>query len=157
MIKVIEGQLTAKDLKVATLVSRFNGFITERLLEGAKDAFLRHGGAEELITVIKAPGSFELPLLAQEVAKSGRFAAVVALGAVIRGQTPHFEYVAAEVTKGLAQVALSYNVPVSFGVLTCDTIEQAVDRAGVKGGNKGFEAMVTAMEMVSLLRLVREG
>ncbi|MDR1609022.1 MAG: 6,7-dimethyl-8-ribityllumazine synthase [Deltaproteobacteria bacterium] len=156
MVKAIEGQISAKGLKVALLASRFNGFITERLLDGAKDAFFRHGGLESDLTVIKAPGSFELPLVAQVAASTGRYEAIIALGAVIRGQTPHFDYVAAEVTKGLAQVALKANIPISFGVLTCDTLEQAVDRAGAKSGNKGFEAVVTALEMVNVLRLVKE-
>jgi 6,7-dimethyl-8-ribityllumazine synthase len=138
------------------VVSRFNGFVTERLLEGAKDAFSRHGGEAANLTVIKTPGSFELPLAVKVAAHSGRYEAIVALGAIIRGQTPHFEYVAAEATKGLAQVALESGLPVSFGVLTCDTVEQAVDRAGVKSGNKGFEAMVSAMEMASLLRSLKE-
>ncbi|MDR0549674.1 MAG: 6,7-dimethyl-8-ribityllumazine synthase [Deltaproteobacteria bacterium] len=154
MLKIIEGQLTAQNLKAAIIVSRFNAFITERLLEGAKDAFFRHGGDEANLTVIRAPGAFELPLVAQTALKTGHYEALVALGAVIRGQTPHFEYVAAEVTKGLAQASLNSGLPISFGVLTCDTIEQAVDRAGAKSGNKGFEAMVTALEMVGLLRLV---
>jgi 6,7-dimethyl-8-ribityllumazine synthase len=155
MSRAVEGQLTAVDLKAAIAVSRFNGFITERLLEGAKDAFFRHGGDEDNLTVIRVPGSFELPLVVNAAARSGRYDAIVAIGAIIRGQTPHFEYVAAEATKGLAQVSLSLELPVSFGVLTCDTIEQAVDRAGAKSGNKGFEAMATAMEMVDLLRRVR--
>ncbi|MDR1085968.1 MAG: 6,7-dimethyl-8-ribityllumazine synthase [Deltaproteobacteria bacterium] len=154
MTKLIEAQISAQGLKIAVVVSRFNSFITERLLEGAKDAFVRHGGEADNLTIIKTPGSFELPLVASAAAKSGKYEAIAALGAVIRGSTPHFDYVAAEVSKGLAQAALSTGVPVSFGVLTCDTIEQAVDRAGVKGGNKGFEAMVTAMEMARLMGLV---
>ncbi|MDR1546603.1 MAG: 6,7-dimethyl-8-ribityllumazine synthase [Deltaproteobacteria bacterium] len=154
MTKILEAQITAQDLKLALVVSRFNSFITERLLAGAVDAFVRHGGDESLLTVIKAPGAFELPLVAQAAAASGRYDAVAALGAVIRGDTPHFDYVAAEVSKGLAQAALSTGVPVVFGVLTCDTVEQAVNRAGTKSGNKGFEAAVTAMEMAGLMRLI---
>ncbi|MDR1872981.1 MAG: 6,7-dimethyl-8-ribityllumazine synthase [Deltaproteobacteria bacterium] len=153
-LKVIEGQITAQGLTAVITVSRFNSFITDRLLEGAKDAFIRHGGDLTKLTVIKVPGSFELPLATQAALKTGAYDVAVALGAVIRGQTPHFDYVAAEVTKGLALVGLNFGQPVSFGVLTCDTIEQAVDRAGVKGGNKGFEAMVSAMEMAGLLKLI---
>jgi 6,7-dimethyl-8-ribityllumazine synthase len=155
MFNVIEGQISAVGLKMAVIISRFNSFITERLLDGAKDAFIRHGGLDSDLSVIKVPGSFELPLVAQYAANSRKYDAIVALGAVIRGQTPHFDYVAAEVSKGLAQVSLQAGLPVSFGVLTCDTIEQAVDRAGLKGGNKGFEAMVSAMEMVRVLGRIK--
>ncbi|MDR2421904.1 MAG: 6,7-dimethyl-8-ribityllumazine synthase [Deltaproteobacteria bacterium] len=154
MTKVIEGLISAKGLKAAVAVSRFNGFITERLLEGATDAFLRHGGDEADLTVVRVPGSFELPLAVQALAKTGQYQAIVALGAIIRGQTPHFDFVAAEATKGVAQAGLAAGLPVSFGVLTCDTVEQAVDRAGVKAGNKGFDAMVAAMEMASVVRLL---
>jgi len=150
--RIVEGQLNAQGLKAALAVSRFNGFITERLLEGALDALRRHGAADEHLVIVRTPGAFELPLAAKKLAESGRFEAIVALGAVIRGATPHFEYVAGEVAKGLAQVSLATGLPVSFGVLTCDTIEQAVERAGTKAGNKGFDAALSAMEMVSLLR-----
>jgi 6,7-dimethyl-8-ribityllumazine synthase len=156
MTRILEAQISAQGLKLAVAVSRFNSFITERLLAGAIDAFLRHGGLDDDLTVIKTPGAFELPITVQAAAKSGTYNAIVALGAVIRGSTPHFDYVAAEVSKGLAQVSLSTSVPVSFGVLTCDTVEQAVDRAGTKAGNKGFEAMVTAMEMAGLMRLLQK-
>jgi 6,7-dimethyl-8-ribityllumazine synthase len=155
MTRFLEAQITAQDLELAIVVSRFNGLITERLLSGALDAFLRHGGHEERLTVIRTPGAFELPLTVQLAAQSGRYDAVVALGAVIRGDTPHFDHVAAESIKGLAQVALSTNVPVVYGVLTCDTLEQAIDRAGAKSGNKGFDAAVTAMEMAGLARLLK--
>ena len=151
-MKIYEGQLEARGLKVALVLSRFNSFITERLLEGAKDALLRHGGEEGHLTVVRVPGAFELPLAAKKLAESGGYEAVIALGAVIRGGTPHFDYVAAEVSKGLAQVSLHSGVPVAFGVLTCDTIEQAVERAGTKAGNKGFDAAMTAMEMANLLK-----
>jgi 6,7-dimethyl-8-ribityllumazine synthase len=158
MTHVLEGVLTDPGCAIAIVVSRFNSFITQRLLDGALDALGRHGvDIEERVAVIWAPGSFELPLVAQELARSGRYGAVVALGCVIRGGTPHFEYVAAEVAKGLAAVTLATGVPVSFGVLTTDNIEQAVDRAGTKMGNKGAEAAVSALEMVHLLRAIREG
>ena len=151
-MKVYEGQLDAKGLKAALVLSRFNSFITERLLEGAKDALLRHGGSEDNFTVVRVPGAFELPLAAKKLAESKKYDTVIALGAVIRGSTPHFAYVASETTKGLAQVSLNCGLPVAFGVLTCDTIEQAVERAGTKAGNKGFDAAMTAMEMVNLFK-----
>lgn len=152
MSKIFEGQLDAKGLKFAVVLSRFNSFITERLLDGAKDAILRHGGSDDHLAIIRAPGAFELPLACKKLAESRRYDAVIALGAVIRGSTPHFDYVAAEVSKGLAHVSLESGVPVAFGVLTCDTIDQAVERAGTKAGNKGFDAAMTAMEMVNLLK-----
>ncbi|MDR2461340.1 MAG: 6,7-dimethyl-8-ribityllumazine synthase [Deltaproteobacteria bacterium] len=157
MPQVLEAQLSAASLKVAVVVSRFNSLITERLLAGALDAFIRHGGDEELLTIIKVPGAFELPLVCQATAQYRIYDALVALGAVIRGSTPHFDYVAAEVSKGLAQVQLATMVPISFGVLTCDTVEQAVDRAGTKSGNKGFDAMVSAIEMAQLMRKLPGG
>ncbi len=150
----IEGKLDAKGLKTAVVASRFNDFVTARLIEGAVDCLLRHGSGEKDITVIRVPGSFELPLAAQKTASSGKYDAVICLGALIRGQTPHFEYIAAEVTKGVAQVSLDTGVPVTFGVITADTLEQAVDRAGAKVGNKGFEAALGAVEMVDLLRQI---
>ena len=150
-MKVVEGKLKADGIKFAIAVSRFNSFITDRLLEGAIDCILRHGGKEEDITVFKVPGSFELPLVAKKLAKKD-FDAVIALGAVIRGETPHFDYVAAEVSKGIAYVSLETEKPVVFGVLTTDTVEQAIDRAGTKAGNKGWEAALAAIEMVNLLR-----
>ncbi|NPA16233.1 MAG: 6,7-dimethyl-8-ribityllumazine synthase [Aquificae bacterium] len=151
-MKRIEGQLNAEGLKFAVVVGRFNDLITGKLLEGAVDCIIRHGGSEENITVIKVPGSFEIPLVAKKAAKSGEYDAVICLGAVIRGSTPHFEYVAAEVTKGIALVSLETEVPVAYGILTTDTIEQAVERAGTKMGNKGFEAAMTAIEMVNVIK-----
>lgn len=152
MSKIYEGQLDARGLKTALVLSRFNSFITERLLEGAKDALLRHGGNEDDFSVVRVPGAFELPVIVKKLAESGKYDAVIALGAIIRGSTPHFDYVAAEAAKGLAQVSLASGVPVAFGVLTCDTIEQAIERAGSKAGNKGFDAAVTAIEMVNLFK-----
>ncbi len=148
----IEGQLNAEGLKFAIIVGRFNNLITEKLLEGAVDCIIRHGGSEENITVIRVPGSFEIPLTAKKAARSGRYDAVICLGAVIRGATPHFEYVASEVTKGIALVSLETEVPVSYGILTTDTLEQAVERAGTKMGNKGFDAALSAIEMVNVLK-----
>jgi 6,7-dimethyl-8-ribityllumazine synthase len=151
MVRVIEGDLQGQGAKVSIVVSRFNSFITERLLEGALDALRRHGVEEKGITVIRVPGSFEIPLGVRRAAGL-KVDAVIALGALIRGGTPHFDYLSAEVTKGVAQVMLETGVPVAFGVLTTDTVEQAVERAGTKAGNKGAEAAQTALEMVSLLR-----
>ncbi|WP_297889828.1 6,7-dimethyl-8-ribityllumazine synthase [Sulfurihydrogenibium sp.] len=153
-MKIIEGNLTAENIKFAIVVGRFNSFITERLLEGAIDCILRHSGSKENIEVVKVPGSFEIPLIAKKLAKSGRYDAVICLGAVIRGSTPHFDYVASEVTKGIAQVSLETEVPISYGILTTDTIEQAVERAGTKMGNKGFDAALTAIEMVNIIKQV---
>lgn len=155
-VKNIEGQLSAAGRRFGVVVSRFNNFITDRLLEGAIDTIVRHGGSVENITVLRCPGAFELPLLAKRAAQTGKFDAVIALGAVIRGATPHFDYVAAEASKGLAQVALSENLPVAFGVLTCDSIEQAIERAGTKAGNKGVDAAMTAIEMVDLFARIDE-
>lgn len=154
MPNIIEGKLLAEKKKFGVLVGRFNSFITERLLEGALDALYRHGAAEEDITVIRVPGSFEIPLVAQKAAKSQKYDAVICLGAVIRGATPHFDYVSAEVTKGVALVGLETGCPTIFGVLTTDTIEQAVERAGTKAGNKGYDAAMTAIEMTNLLQQV---
>jgi 6,7-dimethyl-8-ribityllumazine synthase len=152
MPHIFEGQLEAKGLKFGIIVSRFNSFISERLLEGAIDALIRHGADDAAIHVARVPGAFEIPLTAKKMAGSGTYDAVICLGAVIRGSTPHFDYVAAEVSKGVASVSLESGVPVAFGVLTTDTIEQAVERAGAKAGNKGFEAAVTAIETVNLLK-----
>ncbi len=148
----IEGNLDAKGLSFGIVVSRFNSFICERLLEGAIDALVRHGAADADITVARIPGAFEIPLAAKTMAASRKFDAVICLGAVIRGSTPHFEYVSSEVSKGVASVSLESGIPVAFGVLTTDTIEQAVERAGTKAGNKGFEAAVTAIETVNVLK-----
>ena len=152
MPKVVEGALTASGMRSAIVVSRFNSFISERLVEGAIDALLRHGGKDADITVIRVPGAFEIPQAVRMAALSADFDVVIALGAVIRGSTPHFDYVAAESTKGLAHVALETMKPVAFGILTTDNIEQAVERAGTKAGNKGFDAAMTAMEMFNLAK-----
>ncbi len=152
MPTIIEGNLDAKGLTCGIVVSRFNSFIAERLLEGAIDALRRHGANDADITVARVPGAFEIPLAAQAMADSRKYDAVICLGAVIRGSTPHFDYVADEVSKGIATVSLKSGVPVAFGVLTTDTIEQAVERAGTKAGNKGFEAAVTALETANLLK-----
>jgi 6,7-dimethyl-8-ribityllumazine synthase len=146
--------LNAGGFRFAIVSSRWNDFLTARLVEGALDALERLGADEDAVEHFRVPGSFEIPLVAQHAAQSGRFAAVVCLGTVIRGQTPHFEYVAGEVTKGISQVALSTGVPVLYGIITADTLEQAIDRAGVKSGNKGFEAAMSAVEMVNLLKSV---
>ncbi len=151
-IDTLEGGLTLSDARVAIALARFNGFIGEQLLAGAVDTLRRHGLAAERITVARVPGAFELPLLTKRLAASGRFDAVIALGVVIRGGTPHFDYVAGECAKGLSRVALESDLPVAFGVLTVDTIEQAIERAGTKAGNKGAEAALSAIEMINLLR-----
>ncbi len=150
-IKVVEGDFAASKGRYALLVSRWNSFVVESLKEGALDTLRRHGIKDDQVTIYYAPGAFEFPLVAQRIAAKGEFDAIIALGAVIRGGTPHFDYVAGECTKGLAQVSLNANVPVTFGVLTVDTIEQATERSGTKAGNKGVEAASTALEMVSLL------
>jgi len=148
----IEGHYDAKGLKVGIVVARFNDFITGKLLEGALDAFVRHGGSIEDVTVIRVPGAYEIPLACQKAAKGGKYQGILALGAVIRGATPHFDYVSSEVSKGVAQVGLDSGVPVSFGVLTTDSIEQAIERAGTKAGNKGSETMNGLIEMIDLLQ-----
>lgn len=151
-MRVFEGKLLARDLKFGIILSRFNDFIGGRLLDGALDALRRSGADEDNVDVFKVPGAFEIPLLAKKAAASGKYDAVICLGAVIRGATPHFDYVAAEVSKGIANVALDVGVPISFGVLTTDTIEQAIERAGTKSGNKGWDAAVAAIEMANLIR-----
>jgi 6,7-dimethyl-8-ribityllumazine synthase len=156
MPKIFEGQLSAAGLRFAIVVSRFNSFITERLLGGAMDALARTGANSDWIDVIKVPGSWEIPLVAGELARSHRYDAVICLSAVIRGDTPHFDYVAAEAAKGVAHASAETGVPVAFGVLTTNTLEQAIDRAGAKGGNKGFDAAMTAIEMANLLRALRQ-
>lgn len=150
-IKTIEGNFKPTTARFALLVTRWNSFVVESLKEGAIDILRRHGVEDSQITVLYAPGAFELPLLAKKVAATGQYEAVVALGAVIRGGTPHFDYVAGECVKGLAQVSLDAGIPVTFGVLTVDSIEQAIERSGTKAGNKGAEAASTALEMISLL------
>ncbi|MEO5378466.1 MAG: 6,7-dimethyl-8-ribityllumazine synthase [Magnetococcus sp. DMHC-6] len=147
---VLEGHLDGSIHRFGIVVSRFNSFITERLVEGAVDCLLRHGVKESNITLIRVPGAFEIPMAAQKCAKSGRFDGLLCLGAVIRGATPHFDYVASEVTKGVASVSLATEIPIGFGVLTTDTVEQAVDRAGAKAGNKGWETALTVIEMLDL-------
>jgi len=155
--KVIEGHLSAAGLKFAIVVSRFNSFITERLLGGAIDALTRGGCDPDQIEIVKVPGSWELPLAAKELAAQKRHHAVIVLGALIRGETPHFDYIASAAAKGLASVATDSGVPVAFGLLTTNTLEQAIDRAGAKGGNKGFDAAMSAVEMANLMRRLREG
>ncbi len=153
-MNTLEGKLNAKGLRFAVVVARFNHFITDRLVEGALDALTRHEADEENITLVRSPGAFEIPAVANRLVQSGKYDAVICLGAVIRGGTPHFDYVAAEVSKGVAQAGLNGNCPVAFGVLTCDTIEQAIERAGTKAGNKGAEAALAAVEMANLFRVL---
>jgi 6,7-dimethyl-8-ribityllumazine synthase len=152
MPKVIEGRIVAKGMRFGIVAGRFNDFISSRLIEGAVDALTRAGAEEKEIQIVKVPGAFELPLAAKKMAKSGRYDAVICLGAVIRGATPHFEYISAEVSKGIAAVGLETEVPVIFGVLTTDTIEQAIERAGTKAGNKGWDAALSAIELVDLFK-----
>lgn len=154
-MKVHEGQLIAQDLKLAIVAGRFNEFITGKLIDGAVDALKRHGVSEDDIELVWVPGAFEIPLVAKKIAEQKRFDAVICLGAVIRGATPHFEYVSSEVSKGIANVSLMTGVPVIFGVLTTDTIEQAIERAGTKAGNKGFEAAMSAIETANLIRQLK--
>ncbi|MCK8601928.1 6,7-dimethyl-8-ribityllumazine synthase [Desulfoferrobacter suflitae] len=149
---IYEGKLLAQGLRFGIVVSRFNDFICDRLLGGAMDALKRSGAEPESIDVYKVPGAFEIPLIAKKLAETGRYDAVICLGAVIRGATPHFDYVASEVSKGIANVSLESGVPISFGVLTTDTLEQAIERAGSKAGNKGWEAALAAIEMTNLIR-----
>lgn len=151
-MKVIEGELQAKGLKFGIIVSRFNDFITSKLLDGALDALRRHGADEKDIEVVKVPGSFEIPLVAKKLAAKGIYSAVICLGTVIRGATPHFEYVSAEVSKGIASASMETGVPIAFGIITSDTIEQAVERAGTKSGNKGWDAAITAIEMAQVMK-----
>ncbi len=154
MPEIIEGKLDAKGLRFGLVVSRFNSFIVDRLVEGALDTLVRHGAEETNLTVVKVPGAFELPLVAKKMAGSGKYDALICLGAVIRGGTPHFEYVSSEMTKGIASASLESGLPIAFGVLTTDSVEQAIERAGTKAGNKGVEAAMSAIEMVNLLGAV---
>ena len=156
MSKVIEGGLDARGLKFAIVVSRFNSFVTDRLLVGAEDALTRSGANTDDIEIVRVPGSWEMPLAIQEVAARERHDAIIALGAVIRGDTPHFDYVAGQAATGIAQAGLNAGIPIAFGVLTTNTVEQALDRAGLKSGNKGFDAAMTAIEMANLIRRLRE-
>ena len=152
MSKPIEGMLVGKGLKFGLVVSRFNEFITQKLVEGAQDALIRHGVAQADIDVAWVPGSFEIPLIAKKLAQTKRYDAVICLGAVVRGGTPHFEYISAEVTKGVAMVGLEMGLPVIYGVITADSLEQAIGRAGTKEGNQGFKAAVSAIEMANLVK-----
>ncbi len=154
MPKIIEGTFEAKGFKFGLLVSRFNSFICDRLVEGAIDTLVRHGADDANLTIVKVPGAFELPLVAKKMAMSGNYDALICLGAVIRGGTPHFEYVSSEMTKGIAMASMESGLPVAFGVLTTDSIEQAIERAGTKAGNKGAEAAMSAIEMVNLIGAV---
>ena len=154
MGKRFEGMLLGKGLKFGLVVSRFNEFITNRLLEGAQDALLRHGVSEEGMEIAWVPGAFEIPLIAQKLARTDKYDAVICLGAVIRGGTPHSEYIAAEVTKGIAKVSLDTGLPVVYGIITADTLEQAIERAGTKEGNEGFKAAVSAIEMANLVKSI---
>ena len=148
----LEGALKADGLRFAIVASRWNDLIVSRLVGGAQDALLRTGGKAEQITLVRVPGSFEIPLAAQKLATSGRYDAIICLGAVIRGETPHFDQIAAEVTKGIASVSMTTGIPIAYGIITADTVEQAINRAGMKAGNKGFEAAMTAIEMANLLK-----
>lgn len=151
-MKTLEGKLTAKNMKIAIVVARFNEFITSKLLSGCIDCLIRHEAADEDLTIAWVPGAFEIPMAAKKLAESGKYDAVICLGAVIRGATPHFDYVCAEASKGIAQVSMQTGVPVAFGVLTTENIQQAVERAGTKAGNKGVDCAMTAMEMVNLFK-----
>ena len=151
-MKVLQGKFTGRELRIGIVAARFNEFITSKLIGGAEDALVRHEVAREDIELAWVPGAFEIPLVAKKMAKSGKYDAVITLGAVIKGSTPHFDYVCAEVSKGVASVSLESEIPVIFGVLTTNTIEEAIQRAGTKAGNKGFDAGVTAIEMVNLLK-----
>jgi len=155
MSNLFEGVLLGKGLRFGVVISRFNEFITNRLLGGAKDALIRHGVKEDDIDVAWVPGSFEIPLVAKKLAQTGKYDAIICLGAVIRGSTPHFEYIASEAAKGIARVGLDTGLPISFGVITADTLEQAIERAGTKEGNKGFDAAVDAIEMANLIKNIK--
>jgi 6,7-dimethyl-8-ribityllumazine synthase len=154
MATTIEGKQDADGLRIAIVVSRFNNFITEKLLDGALDGFSSHGGVESNLTVVRVPGAFEIPIAVDRLAASGKFDALVCLGAVIRGDTPHFDYVCNAVTRGIGDAVKMYRIPIGFGVLTTDNVQQAMDRAGTKDANKGYEALLVAVEMVSVLRQV---
>ena len=152
MAKIVEGKIRAEGLRFGIVVSRFNSFITERLLEGTLDALRRNGAKEEAIEIYRTPGSFEIPAVVKRLAERNAFDAIICLGAVIRGATPHFTYISAEVTKGIAQLALESSIPIAYGIITADTIEQAIERAGTKAGNKGWDAALSAIEMANLYR-----
>ncbi|TNE46718.1 MAG: 6,7-dimethyl-8-ribityllumazine synthase [Deltaproteobacteria bacterium] len=157
MPHVLEGNLVATELKTAIVVSRFNALICESLLEGALDCLVRHGASADDQTIVRVPGAFEIPLACQRLAASGQYDAIIAVGAVVRGSTPHFDYVSSDVTKGVGSITLQHDLPVAFGVLTVDNLEQAIERAGTKMGNKGVEAALAAIEMVNLLRQIPQG
>lgn len=154
MSKVFQGMLLGEGLKFGVVVSRFNEFVTRKLLDGAQDALLRHGVREGDIDVAWVPGSFEIPLIVKKLAQSKKYSAIVCLGAVIRGETPHYEYIASEVTKGIAKIGLETGLPITYGIITADSLEQAIERAGTKAGNKGFDAAVDAIEMANLLKSI---
>jgi 6,7-dimethyl-8-ribityllumazine synthase len=154
MANVLEGTTDAQGLKIGIIVSRFNNFVTEKLLDGALDGFKSHGGAEENLTIVRVPGAFEIPLVVARMAGSGKYDALVCLGAVIRGDTPHFEYVCDAVTRGIGDAVRKYKIPIGFGVLTTDNIQQAMERAGTKDANKGYEALLTAVEMIHVIRRI---
>jgi 6,7-dimethyl-8-ribityllumazine synthase len=156
MTRMIEGKIDAQGLKIGIVVSRFNHFITEKLLEGALDGVTSHGGEDQNITVVRVPGAFEIPLVAERMAASGKYDALVCLGAVIRGDTPHFEYVSDAVTRGVGKTVWDYRIPVGFGILTTNNVQQAMERAGSKDANKGYEAALTAIEMVNIIRQIAE-
>jgi 6,7-dimethyl-8-ribityllumazine synthase len=153
-MKIFEGELQAKGLKFCIIVSRFNEFITSKLLEGAIDALVRHGAKEDDIEIIKVPGSFEIPIIAKKIATKDLHNAIICLGTIIRGATPHFEYIAAEVSKGIATASMETGIPMAFGIITSDSIEQAIERAGTKSGNKGWDAAITAIEMAQLIKKI---
>ncbi|HEX5019575.1 MAG TPA: 6,7-dimethyl-8-ribityllumazine synthase [Candidatus Binatia bacterium] len=154
MATVLEGKREAQGLKIGIVVSRFNNFVTERLLEGATDGFTSHGGADENLTIVRVPGAFEIPLIVEKMAASGKYDALVCLGAVIRGDTPHFDYVCEAVTRGIGDAVQTYKIPIGFGVLTTDDVQQAMERAGAKDANKGYEALLTVLEMIHVIRRI---
>ena len=154
MTKFVEGQKDARGLKIGVVVSRFNQFVTEKLLEGARDGFVSHGGADENLEIVRVPGAFEIPLAVEKLAATGRYDALVCLGAVIRGDTPHFDYVCDAVTRGIGAAMRAHQIPIGFGVLTTDDVQQAMQRAGSKDANKGYEALLTVLEMVHLIRAI---
>lgn len=154
MANVVDGTKDARGLKIGIIVSRFNHFVTEKLLDGAIDGFKSHGGAEEDLTIVRVPGAFEIPLVLERMASGGKYDALVCLGAVIRGDTPHFEYVCDAVTRGIGDAVRAYKIPIGFGVLTTDNVQQAMDRAGTKDGNKGYEALLTAVEMIHVIERI---
>jgi 6,7-dimethyl-8-ribityllumazine synthase len=155
MPRLIEGEISGKGIRFAIVVSRFNDFVSQRLLEGALDALKRHGASDDQIDVVKVPGAFEIPAMAKRLSSDSQFDCVICLGAVIRGATPHFEYISSQVARGIASVALESRIPIAFGVITCDTLEQAIERAGAKSGNKGWDAAMSAMEMVNLFKALK--